>query len=152
MAEWAVLEEREAGPRKRGWAGGSVNFSVPVSSKCECFMCSVSATCSPFFQGRCEAYRKQLRGSVLHSVVCSQMPSGVGTTCVLMRALGACALWEKRSQNFWKSVVGSPRQPHVILLVLDFAICPNKTRTCQPCSGLEAKQKHISCPALTRNR
>lgn len=152
MAEWVVTKEREAGPRKRSWAGGFVNFSVPVSSKCERFMCSVSsATCSPFFQGEHEAYRKQLRGSVLHSAVCSQCPVGVGTTCVL-RALGARALWEKRSQNLWKTVLGSPRQPHVVLLVLAFAICPNKTRTCHPCSGLEAKQKHISCPALTRNR
>lgn len=87
----------------------------------------------------------------MHSAVCSQCPVGVGTTCVL-RALGARALWEKRSQNLWKTVLGSPRQPHVVLLVLAFAICPNKTRTCHPCSGLEAKQKHISCPALTRNR
>lgn len=62
MAEWVVTKEREAGPRKRSWAGGSVNFSVPVSSKRERFMCSVSsATCSPFFQGGREAYRKQLR-------------------------------------------------------------------------------------------
>lgn len=88
----------------------------------------------------------------MRSVVCSPMPSGVGAACVLMRMLGACALWEKRSQNFWKSLLEGPRQPHVVLLVLAFAVCPNKTRTCHPCSGLEAKQKHISCPALTRSR
>lgn len=99
----------------------------------------------PLLPGRCGVYGKQLRRK--HFAHCSGLTnaqSGGNGLCLDENSGCLCTVGEKVSELL-EECSRKPEAAHVILLVLTFAVCPNKTRTCHPCSGLEAKQKQISC-------